>query len=115
MRERSPDVWELIVEAGRDPVTGRRRQVSRTFRGSMRDAKKARAELLVEATKGRHSGSKAKLDDLYADWILDLSHPGLYDSNWRASSFSIRSEPRRAMQRRGRLSPRITTNSTMPC
>jgi hypothetical protein len=26
MRERSPGVWELIVENGRDPVTGKRRQ-----------------------------------------------------------------------------------------
>ncbi len=33
MRERAPGVWELIVEAGRDPVTGRRRQVSRIFHG----------------------------------------------------------------------------------
>lgn len=26
MRERAPDVWELVVQAGRDPVTGRHRQ-----------------------------------------------------------------------------------------
>ncbi|CAN5856789.1 hypothetical protein BH18ACT2_BH18ACT2_21870 [soil metagenome] len=39
MRERSPGTWELIVEAGRDPVTGRMRQVSRTFHGTLRDAK----------------------------------------------------------------------------
>lgn len=38
MRERSPGTWELIVESGRDPVTGKRRQVSRIFRGTMRDA-----------------------------------------------------------------------------
>ena len=30
----------LIVETGRDPVTGKRRHVSRIFRGTMRDAKK---------------------------------------------------------------------------
>ena len=33
----APQVWELIVEAGRDPVTGKRRQVSRIFRGNLRD------------------------------------------------------------------------------
>jgi hypothetical protein len=33
-------VWELIAEAGRDPVTGKRRQVSRVFRGNLRDATK---------------------------------------------------------------------------
>jgi hypothetical protein len=38
MRERAPEVWEIVVQAGRDPVTGRNRQVSRTFRGSLREA-----------------------------------------------------------------------------
>ena len=76
MRERSPGVWELIVEAGRDPVTGRSRQVSRTFRGTLRDAKKARAELLVEVGKGRHTGTAATVDDLYREWIAELRRKG---------------------------------------
>jgi len=46
-------MWELIVEAGRDPLTGKRRQVSRVFSGTLRDAKKARAELLAEVGQGR--------------------------------------------------------------
>jgi integrase len=76
MRERSPGVWELIVENGRDPVTGKRRQTSRIFRGNLRDAKKARAALLVEAGKGRHSGTRATLDDLFAEWIIELRRKG---------------------------------------
>ncbi len=76
MRERAPGVWELIVEAGRDPVTGKRRQVSRVFRGNLRDAKKARAALLVEVGKGRHTGSRATLDDLFAEWIIELRRKG---------------------------------------
>lgn len=76
MRERSPGVWELIVEAGRDPVTGKRRQVSRIFRGTSRDAKKARAELLVEASKGRHTGTRATVEQLYGDWIVELRRKG---------------------------------------
>lgn len=76
MRERSPGVWELIVEAGRDPLTGKRRQVSRTFRGNLRDAKKARAALLVDVGKGRHTGAQATLDDLFAEWIVELRRKG---------------------------------------
>ncbi|MFP5488196.1 MAG: tyrosine-type recombinase/integrase [Acidimicrobiia bacterium] len=76
MRERSPDVWELIVENGRDPVTGKRRQISRVFRGNLRDAKKARAALLVEVGKGRHSGTRATVDDLFAEWIIELRRKG---------------------------------------
>ena len=76
MRERSPGVWELVVSAGRDVVTGKQRQVSRTFRGSLSDAKKARAELLTEVGKGRHTGTRATVDDLFADWIVELERKG---------------------------------------
>ena len=76
MRERSPGVWELIVEAGQDPVTGRRRQVSRVFRGNLRDAKKARAELLAEVSKGRHTGTSATLNELFDEWIVELRRKG---------------------------------------
>src|SRR5262249_15632203 len=76
MRERAPGAWELIVEAGRDPVTGRRRQVSRMFYGSLRDAKKARAELLVAVSRGRHTGTGATVDDLFQDWLIELRRKG---------------------------------------
>ena len=84
MRERAPGVWELIVEAGRDPISGRRRQVSRVFRGNLRDAKKARAELLVEVSKGRHAGTNATLDDLFDEWIIELRRKGRSPNTIRA-------------------------------
>ena len=76
MRERSPEVWEIVVQAGRDPLTGKHRQVSRTFRGTLRQAKKERAALLTEVSKGRHTGTRATLDELFADWIVELGRKG---------------------------------------
>jgi integrase len=76
MRERAPGSWELIVEAGRDPVTGRKRQASRMFHGNLRDAKKARAELIVEVGKGRHTGTASTVDQLYEEWIVELRRKG---------------------------------------
>ena len=57
-------------------MTGKQRQVSRTFCGSLRDAKKARAELLAEVSKGRHAGTRATVDGLFADWIVELVRKG---------------------------------------
>ena len=76
MRERSPGLWELVVGAGRDPVTGKYRQVSRMFRGTLREAKVARAALVVEVSKGRHRGADATVDALFADWIVELRRKG---------------------------------------
>jgi hypothetical protein len=75
MRERSPGVWELIVEAGRDPLTGKRRQTSRILRGSLREAKVARAQLVV-VSKGHHAGAGATVEDLFQDWIVALQRKG---------------------------------------
>ncbi len=76
MRERAPGVWELIVQAGRDPVSGRHRQFSRVFHGNKRDATKARAALLAEVSQGRHTGTGATVGDLFADWIVELERKG---------------------------------------
>ena len=47
-----------------------------TFRGNRRDAKNARAELLTEVSKGKHTGARASLDDLFDDWIVELKRKG---------------------------------------
>ncbi len=76
LRERAPGIWELTVEAGRDPVSGKRRRVSKNFHGTLREAKTARAALLVEVSRGRHVGTSATLDDLYSEWIKELERKG---------------------------------------
>ena len=76
MRERSTGAWEPIVEAGRDPVTRRSRQVNRTFHSTLRDAKRARTELFVDVGKGRHTGSAATVEELYREWVAELHRKG---------------------------------------
>ena len=65
MRERTPGVWELRVYLGRHPVTGKRVDVSRTFRGGQRAASKALAQLVADSDElraeafGEHQGDDA--------------------------------------------------------
>lgn len=69
MREKAPGVWEVRVEAGRDPVTGRRRQISRTVRGGKRDAQKVLNKLASEADTGTHSGTDVTFRELADRWL----------------------------------------------
>lgn len=112
MRERAPDVWELIVEAGRDPVTGHRRQVSQTFRGNLSSAKKERARLLTEASKGRHDGTNAKLGELFEEWLLELKRkgrsPNTIDSYQRTYHRNI--EPTMATKRVAKVTTKDLTD-----
>lgn len=47
--------WELVAYAGRDPLSGKRKYVSRTFKGPKRDAQAALDRLVVEVEDG-HEG-----------------------------------------------------------
>ena len=55
--KRAPDYWELRVYSGRDPLTDKRRYVSRSFRGGKRDANNALAQLVAEVDR---EGVRAK-------------------------------------------------------
>ena len=72
IREVAPGVFELKVEAGMDPVTGRYRQTTRRFRGTLREAKTARAAFMAEVAQGRHAGTRATVDDLFVEWLKEL-------------------------------------------
>lgn len=53
IRERRPGYFEVRVYGGLDPLTGKARQVTRTVRGTVKDANALRAQLLTEvADKG---------------------------------------------------------------
>ncbi len=65
--------WELRVHVGRDPVTGRKRYVSRTHRGTKREAQRALAELVVEAEELGMSRSRSTVGDLLDEWFAHAS------------------------------------------
>ena len=69
LREKSAGVWEVRVESGRDPVSGKRRQVSRTVRGTKREAEKVLNALVVDADQGHHTGTSATFKELSEQWL----------------------------------------------
>ncbi len=52
IRRRGRSSWEVAVELGRDPLTGRRRRLSQTVRGTQRDAERVRVQLLHQIATG---------------------------------------------------------------
>lgn len=69
-RERSPGVWELRVDVGTDPITGRRVQKSRTFRGTgVRARRDAMRKLQADADRIRESWAELTVDT-GDDWTV---------------------------------------------
>jgi integrase len=74
------DGLQVQVYAGRDPLTGRKRWVSRQVpgkgRAAMRRARQVEAELLTQIAAGQHRGSKTKtvaeLIERWLEWRLSV-------------------------------------------
>jgi hypothetical protein len=73
LRERRPGVWELIVQLPRDTSTPRGKQLSRTVRGTKREAQRALAALITEVSTGKISSSTMLLADLLERWLDHVS------------------------------------------
>lgn len=70
LREKPPGSgkWEMRVYVGRDPATRKPVQVSQTFKGGAREARKALAAFAAEVHAGKHVGTKATFGKLLDDW-----------------------------------------------
>lgn len=71
--ERSPGVWRLRVYAGRDPVTGRPRQASKTVRARNRTAALRELRAFSAEVQARDvTPTKATVKDLLERWTGDF-------------------------------------------
>jgi integrase len=84
LRERAPGHWELRAFLGRDPISGKPRQATRTFVGSGRAAAKELSNLVAEAEAGRFDRSTATLGQLLDKWLefaeMTQRHRTLYEN-----------------------------------
>ena len=67
------DAWRVMVYAGRDPVTGRKRQLTRTVQGTKKDAENARNEMLVAVQQGQATGTNVTFGELLDTWFESAS------------------------------------------
>ena len=71
MRKRSKTSWEIAIDIGKDPSTGRRRQHFETVRGNRAAAQRRLAELLIEIEKGGYVKTPRTLTlaEYVRDWL----------------------------------------------
>jgi integrase len=76
IRQLGPDRWEVQVHIGRDPATGKLRQVSRTTRKGIAGARRLRARLMTEVGRGEHGGTTGTFGALLDEWIMQGERNG---------------------------------------
>jgi integrase len=75
-------VWIARIDAGRDPLSGKRRQISRTVKGNKREAQKVLNEMAGEIDRGQFTGTSATFTQLSDRW-LDLAKGDLSPTTLR--------------------------------
>ena len=79
---RRGSAWELRAYVGLDPVSGKHKYATRTFRGGKREAEEAIARMVTEVGGGGHAAHDATVADLVRQW-LDLVEEELSPSTLR--------------------------------
>ena len=69
LKEVADGKYRLVVYAGRDPQTGKKRQVWRTFIGTRTEADEALQRLVIETRDGLHSYPPGSVGDLLERWF----------------------------------------------
>lgn len=69
MRQRGKQSWELRVHAGRDLDTGRKQYVTRTVRGTKREASRELARLVAQVDDGLIIAKAGTVGDLCERWF----------------------------------------------
>lgn len=72
MRQRGTG-WELRVFLGNDPGTGKKLYATKTVRGDKREAQRALAEMVAQASQGRLAVTKATVGELLEEWFSHAS------------------------------------------
>lgn len=92
--QRSIGSWTIILDIGREPATGKRRQQTETVRGPKRAAEKRLAELIYEVDNGVYiKPAKVTLRDFFERWLRDYAAhrvraTTLEGYRWRAKSIT---------------------------
>lgn len=74
LRSRSKGSWTCIIELDRHPVTGRRRQLTKTIRGSKRTAEALLAQLITQRSLGIDAvPDKATVAQFLQRWLRDYA------------------------------------------
>lgn len=79
IRQRGKESWELRVHVGRDPDTGRKQYMTRTVKGTRKQAERELARLVVQVEDGQFTAKGGTISDLCERWFEqaepDLSPP----------------------------------------
>jgi integrase len=86
-----PGYWRIIVEAGKDPITGKRNRIIRYFRGRKADAEALKEQIIAELQQQTYiRPAKITLGEWLDTWMNDYKKLDLRPTTWQSYEQLIR-------------------------
>jgi len=83
--------WRIVIEAGRDPATGKRKRIVRRVEGRKADAEEILAQLLAELKQGTYiEPSRITVAEWLHTWLHEYKKLKLRPSTWESYEVIIR-------------------------
>jgi len=93
LTKRSPNSWTMVLEFGRDPATGKRRQQWTTVKGPRPDAERKLAELLHQVDTGAFvKPTKLTLSAFLEQWLRDYAATNVRPRTFEGYRTVVRSQ-----------------------
>ena len=90
-RQKTPGVWEVRVYVGRDPVSGKKRQISRTVHGPAKAADAVLRDLIGSLAPGRADGLGVTFSQLLDRWLNECERMELSPTTMRTYRSQVKS------------------------
>lgn len=75
LEKRGKKSWNIIIETGRDPSSGKRKRLKKIFHGKSKDAEKEMVRLLIEIEQGLYvEPAKMSFGAYLIDWLADAKN-----------------------------------------
>ncbi|GAW28546.1 site-specific integrase [Carboxydocella sp. ULO1] len=75
--------WKIVVEAGKDPATGKRRRITRYYNGRKADAEEFMARLLMDLKQGTFvEPTRMTISDWLDNWLNNYKKNDLRPTTW---------------------------------
>ena len=83
--------YKIIIEAGKNPSTGKRKRVIRRIEGRKTDAQDLMAQIIMELKTGTYIEPKAtKVSDWLSTWLNDYKKMEIRQTTWESYEVQVR-------------------------
>lgn len=90
LEKRSKSSWTIVIEAGRDPATGKRNRIYRAVQGNKTQAKQAMDQIMAELQQGTYvQPDKTTVAEYLERWVKTYCEPNLAESTSTGYSRTI--------------------------